>query len=136
MLQTYYYDPFRVFSPVTRSRQKAVNETIYQPQVDIVESKDQYQLFLDLPGIDPQSIEVTEEKKVLTIKAQRLARELAEGEVQARSERKVGVFKRQFTLPEDVDAESIVAESQHGVLKLTLGRKQPEETLRKIEIKQ
>jgi HSP20 family protein len=91
---------------------------------------------LDLPGIDPQSIDVTQEKNVLTIRAQKTSTELQEGESVTRRERKTGIFQRQFTLPDDADPESIQAQSQHGVLTLTIARIQPVDTVRKIEISQ
>ena len=134
MLQTFYYDPFRSLAPVSRFRRAKSHQAVWQPAVDIIESEQQYQLYVDLPGIDPQSINVTEEEKVLTIRAEKNAREVVDGESVTRSERKTGVYKRQFTLPDDVDSESISARSENGVLILTLGRKQPEQTLRKIEI--
>lgn len=135
MLQTVYYDPFRAFVPAKRSRAaRTENTTGWRPGVDIVESKDAYRLLLDLPGIDPQSIEITEEKKLLSVSAERPALDVKEGETLSRNERKVGSYKRQFTLPDDADVENIVAESKNGVLSLTIRRVQPVETQRKIEI--
>jgi HSP20 family protein len=135
MLQTVYYDPFRAFAPVRRSRAaRAEASTSWSPGVDIIESKDEYRLVLDMPGIDPASIDITEEKKVLSISAEKPSVVLKEGEVLSRSERKSGSYQRQFTLPEDADVESIVAKSQNGVLNLTIRRVQPVETQRKIEI--
>ena len=139
MLRTVYYDPFRVFAPPSRvvkgaKTTHADKEAYWRPEVDIVESKDHYQLLLDLPGIDPQDIEVTEEKNVLSVKAERARVESDETHQLSRVERKTGAYQRQFTLPEDADVDSIKAESQNGVLALTINRKQPQETIRKIEV--
>ena len=134
MLQTFYYDPFRAFSPRARVRRQAAETTQWRPAVDIVETKEQDQMILDLPGIDPQSIDVTQENDVLTIKAERVARELTEGESLTRSERKTGSYQRSFTLPDDVEAETISAKSVNGELTVTLVRKQPVETQRRITI--
>lgn len=135
MLQTIYYDPFRAFVPSRRARPVATeNASAWRPAVDIIESKDEYRLMLDLPGIDPTTIDITEEKKVLSIKAEKPSIEVKEGQAVSRSERKSGTYQRQFTLPEDADVESIVAESKNGVLNLTIRRVQPVETQRKIEI--
>ena len=137
MLQTFYYRPRRLFAPTSRVRQQVESApAAFRPQVDIVESAQQYQLILDLPGIDPQAIDVTEEKNILTIEARRQPRELQQGENLTRQERKTGSYKRQFDLPEDVDADSIQAHSQHGVLTVTIARRQTQETQRKIEINQ
>ena len=137
MLQTVYYDPFRVFETSSRARKtRAHKDSYWRPDVDIVESQEQYQLLLDLPGIDPETIDVTEDKKVLTIKAEKVALELDEAQQVTRSERRSGVYQRQFTLPEDADVGSIKAESKNGVLQLSIKRQQPQETLRKIEVTQ
>jgi len=139
MLQTVYYDPFRVFNSDSRSSKIRHSKThakdnYWRPEVDIIETENQYQLMLDLPGIDPQNIEVTEEKNVLTIKAERSVLEAKEGQKVTRTERKSGAYQRQFTLPQDADVESISAESQNGVLQLLVKRKQPQDTLRKIKV--
>lgn len=135
MLQTVYYDPFRAFVPAKRARAaQAETRSSWSPGVDIIESKDEYRLVLDLPGIDPATIDITEEKKVLSINAEKPSVELKDGEVLSRSERKSGSYQRKFTLPSDADVESIVAKTQNGVLNLTIRRVQPVETQRKIEI--
>jgi HSP20 family protein len=135
MLQTVYYDPFRAFVPSKRTRTvESETSSDWTPAVDIIESQDEYRLLLDLPGIDPQSIDITEEKKVLTIKAEKPSVAVKEGEAISRSERRSGSYQRKFTLPEDADVESIVAESKNGVLNLKIRRVQPVETQRKIEI--
>ncbi len=141
MLQTVYYDPFRVFTPQSRvvkgvNKTHAQKDAYWRPDADIVESKDHYQLLLDLPGIDPSKIEITEEKNVLSVKADRARVEPDEGKKLSRVERKTGAYHRQFTLPEDADVDSIKAESQHGVLSLIIKRRQPEEKIRKIEVTQ
>lgn len=135
MLQTVYYDPFRAFAPARRSpAAQAETRSSWSPGVDIIESKDEYRLVLDLPGIDPATIDVIEEKKVLSISAEKPSVEVKEGEVVSRSERKSGSFQRKFTLPDDADVESIVAKSNNGVLNVTIRRVQPVEAQRKIEI--
>jgi HSP20 family protein len=135
MLQTVYYDPFRIFEQRgRRHRLHASANEGFRPDVDIIESSDEYRLLLDLPGIDPQSIDVTEENSLLTIQAEKTAVQLEEGQTLSRSERRSGTFKRQFTLPEDADAGDIHAESRNGVLTLVISRRQPQESLRKIEV--
>ena len=135
MLQTFYYEPFKLLAPELKARRAQIQaESSWTPRADIVESKDEYQLLLDLPGIDPQSIDLTQEKQLLTIVAEKTAREIQEGELVTRSERKTGTYKRQFTLPEDADIDSIRASSKNGVLTLHIGRKVAVETVRKIDI--
>ncbi len=134
MLQNYFFDPLNVINPgMVRDENR---ETVWRPEVDIVEGKDEYRLYLDLPGIDPSQIDVTEEKNLLTVEAWRQPIDLRDGECLSRNERRDGAFRRQFTLPKDADIDAISAQSKHGVLVLSIARKRPVETLRKIEIKQ
>ena len=135
MLQTFYYEPFSRLYPELKSK-RAQNEqnSSWTPEVDIIESASEYQLLLDLPGINPESIHLTQEKQLLTVEAERKPRVLVEGETATRSERKTGFYKRQFTLPEDADVDSIQAKSKEGVLTLTVARKVQQETVRKIDI--
>mgnify|MGYP002633968421 CR=1 FL=1 len=135
MLQTFYYEPFSRLTPQLKSEPvSSSTESNWTPQVDIVESAAQYQLFLDMPGIDPQTINLTLEKQVLTVDAERKLREAMEGELVTRSERKAGSFKRQFTLPKDADVDSIQASSKDGVLALSIKRLVEQQTVRKIDI--
>jgi HSP20 family protein len=71
----------------------------------------------DLPGVDPASIDLTVEKNVLTVTAERhLAR--TEGDEVTVSERPHGRFNRQLFLGESLDTERIAANYDHGVLTL------------------
>lgn len=135
MLQTFYYEPFSKLYPELKSKRvQQQQNSSWTPQVDIIESASEYQLLLDLPGINPESINLTQEKQLLTVEAERKTRALADGETATRSERKSGFYKRQFTLPEDADVESIQANSKEGVLTLSIARKVQQETVRKIDI--
>jgi HSP20 family protein len=135
MLQTYYYEPLsRLYPELKSSRVKREKDSAWSPRVDIVETRAEYQLLMDLPGINPETINLTQEKQLLTVEAERKSRELAEGETMTRAERKTGVYKRQFTLPDDADVGSIQANCKDGVLTLSIARKIEQETVRKIDI--
>ena len=73
---------------------------------------------VDVPGIDPSAIEVTVEKDVLTIKAERPAMS-AEGEM-ILSERPSGSYRRQVFLGRELDGEHLVASYDNGVLHITV----------------
>ena len=140
MLQTVYYDPFKVLARSFRANQAAVEqsektENAWTPDVDICENATAYELTFDLPGIDPKTIEVVEQKNVLTVSGERAVRVL-DKEVKVRClERKNGCFKRQFTLPEDADTDAIKADSQYGVLSLSIPRKKAEDSRKTIQVK-
>jgi len=83
--------------------------------MDAYRQGDHFTIHLDLPGVDPTSIDLTVEKDVLTISAERRwARE--EGQEVLVSERPQGSFSRQLFLSDGLDADHIEATYEHGVL--------------------
>jgi HSP20 family protein len=100
--------------------------------MDGIRRKDEVVLRFDLPGIDPETIEVTVDRGVLTVSAQR-SEKYAEGENPFIRERVMGTFTRRVYLADSLDADKIDAAYQNGVLAVrvpVLERARP----RKIEI--
>ncbi len=106
----------------------------WAPSVDISENDKEFILLADIPGVDPDDIEISMEKGVLTIKGERNTENVEEGENYRRVERQSGQFYRRFTLPDSADADKIEAKSEHGVLKITIP-KQEVAISRRIEVK-
>lgn len=87
--------------------------------MDLYRSGDHYVLHVDLPGVDPGSVDVSVDGGILTVKAQRSER--TEVDVQwLSSERFTGGYLRRLSLGEDIDADHIAATYQNGVLTVTL----------------
>ena len=107
----------------------------WMPPVDIHEYGDRFQLFVDLPGVDPKEVEITLDNGVLTITGERYAQAPAEGEkaMQRRSERGIGRFYRRFILPDTVDSEKVRANDRNGVLEIAIP-KQAKAQPRRIEV--
>ena len=87
--------------------------------MDGIRRKDDVVLRFDLPGVDPDSIEVTVDRGVLTVSARR-AQEYAEGESPFIRERVMGSFTRRIYLAETLDSEKIDAAYADGVLAVRL----------------
>jgi HSP20 family protein len=88
--------------------------------MDAYRSGDEYVVAFDLPGVSPEAIEVDVERNVLSVKAER--RPTPQGddvEVQV-AERPLGVFSRQLFLGDTLDADSIRADYDAGVLTLRI----------------
>ena len=103
------------------------------PRVDIKEETDRFVLYADLPGVDPQDIEVQMEKGVLTIKGERHGEAKLETESFSRIERRHGSFHRRFALPDSADPDGITASGHNGVLQIVIP-KRPETTPRRIQV--
>jgi HSP20 family protein len=105
------------------------------PNVDINEFEDKFQLYVDVPGVDPKDVDITLENGVLTISGERFMQaEKAEEEVvRRRAERGAGRFYRRFILPESVDAEKVKATNRHGVLEILIP-KQAKALPRRIKV--
>lgn len=104
---------------------------VLTPFTDILESEAAFELQVDLPGADPESIDVTFERDVLTLRARTKPTE-REGFTTSFSEFELSDFERQFRVAESVDSEGIEASYELGVLRVRVPKSKP--TRRKIEV--
>lgn len=116
------------------SNTNAAAENQWRPSVDIRETDGAYLIEAEVPGVDPNSIDVTLDKGVLILKGERQARSDDEAGTVRRNERSFGAFERRFTLPDTADVDTIEAHAAHGVLSLTIAKK-GESQPRKIAVK-
>ena len=115
------FDPFR---DVDREldRLASVMNGGYRPSVmpmDAWRQGDRFFVRLDLPGVDPETIDLTVEKDVLTIGAER-SWSPGEAEQVIVAERPQGRWSRQLFLGDALDADGIDAKYEQGVLTITL----------------
>jgi|SRR5712671_4079136 len=104
----------------------------WAPPVDIRETDAAYVLNVDIPGVAAEAVEITSDKGVLTIRGTRAA-EAEEPNRYRRVERAYGKFARRFTLPESANADAIAAKTAHGVLTITIPKREAVQP-RRIEI--
>jgi HSP20 family molecular chaperone IbpA len=105
---------------------------MFFPLVDIYETETGLVVSADLPGVKPDGLEVTLDKRVLSIYG-RVDEETLEGYGRGYREYQVGDFERQFTLSGDFDINGIRADLKDGVLHLAIPRA-PEPQARRIEV--
>lgn len=106
------------------------------PAVDIHEYDDRFELYVDLPGVDPNDVEVTLANGVLTLSGERSTAKPVgknEREVQMRIERGSGKFYRRFILPDSIDTENIQARGRNGVIEVSI-QKQAKAQPRRIKV--
>ena len=115
------FDPFAEFDRLARGTFGPARGSRPQPAVrmDAIRREHDVQLRFDLPGIDPDSIDVTVDRGVLSVSAKR-DEEYAEGEKPFIRERVMGSFSRRIQLADTVDADRIEAAFDAGVLTVTV----------------
>jgi len=111
------FEPFREFDRMAEEMRG--ERRIRQIPVDAYRRGNEFKVHLDVPGVDPDSIELTVEKDVLTVRASRSWLP-AEGDQIQVTERAQGEFSRQLFLGESLDREHITATCEDGVLTITI----------------
>ncbi|WP_395692160.1 Hsp20/alpha crystallin family protein [Nocardioides sp.] len=110
-------DPFRDFDRLTQQVFGTTNRPAVMP-MDAWREGDRFVIELDLPGVSAESIDIDVERNVLTVRAERVARN---GDWEAlASERPRGVFSRQLVLGDNLDLDRIEAGYADGVLRLVV----------------
>ncbi len=105
----------------------------WMPAMDLVETGDHFVLRADLPGMSEADVNIEVEERVLTISGERKAEHSDNKDGYHRVERAFGSFSRSLTLPEGVDAESVAASFDRGVLEVRIPKPEQRKP-RKISI--
>lgn len=106
-------------------------QMFFQPAVDICETADELVATFDMPGVSKDNVDITVDRDKLTVVGK--ADPEQEGQAVYR-ETRVGDYRREFTLTEDVNAENITAEMAAGVLTLKIPKAEKAKP-KKIQIK-
>ena len=88
----------------------------WQPAVDIVETPQAYLVRMEIPGINPDDVDVTLTGDTLKISGEKLLEEKPDEQSWILNERRPGRFERTFNLPTPVSAQDVEALASHGVL--------------------
>ncbi len=111
-------DPFRDLDRLTQQLLGTSTRPAAMP-MDAYRRGDSFYVHFDLPGVRTESIDLTVEQNVLTVRAERLPEQHDDAEMIV-AERPAGTFTRQVFLGETLDAEHIDADYTAGVLTLTI----------------
>jgi HSP20 family protein len=103
------------------------------PQADVVEDKDGYHFYFEMPGLKSESLDVRIENDALVVSAERKRPEWAKESRVHVAERGYGAIRRAFELPEDASRDNINASYKDGVLAVKI-EKRPESKPVKISI--
>jgi len=136
--KNFLMEPFRLFpdlnrmmeEPLTMLRPMLPLEENYWPMkpwtpaCDIFETDTELVLKFELPEVNKEDVKVTMENHVLTLRGERKFEEETNRENYHRVERRYGEFMRSFNVPMFVDATKIKAEFKHGLLTVTLPKRE------------
>jgi len=120
-------DPFRMIRNLMGADPFAgmvqATGAMFMPDIEIKETKDSYNLTLDLPGVREQELDVSITGNRLTVSGKREEEQREEGDRFFAYERSYGAFSRAFVLPEGVDSDQIKADLRDGVLQLSVPKR-------------
>lgn len=108
----------RLFSGFMGRESSPFRGDVY-PAVNVSEDADNLYVRAELPGLQPEEIDISVEGDTVTLRGERRL-QTAENVNYHRREREAGRFRRIFTLPTRVNPEAVVASFKNGVLKITL----------------
>lgn len=113
------------------------NGSSFSPRVNVSENEKEIQVTAELPGIDPENVDVSLSRDVLTIKGEKKEEQKDEKENYYRLERSYGSFTRSIPLPAGlVNNDQVDANFKNGVLTITLPkREEAQATTKRISVK-
>ncbi len=127
------YEPFTILNQLQKELDRVrdgeesggrIATAEWAPAVDIKEEESRFVIHADIPGVNPDDIDVNMEKGVLTIKGEKNTEAKTEKENYKRVERIYGSFYRRFSLPDTADNEAISAKSKNGVLEIVIPKRE------------
>ena len=111
-------DPFRSLDLLAGQLMAGPRMPMAMP-MDVWQSADGYHVALDLPGVDPGSVEITSERNVITIRAERRP-DYGENDNVLVAERPQGQYTRQLQVSDALDSGNVAADYHNGVLHLSI----------------
>jgi len=128
------WEPFRGKSPESQMNRlfgdflgrafQEQNLTSWAPAVDIYEGEHELVVKADLPGINPEELDIRVENNILTIRGERKFEKKVDEKNYLRVERAYGSFARSFSLANTVNTEAIKANYKDGVLTLSIPKRE------------
>ena len=107
---------------------EALSVADWTPSCNVSETAEEYRIEAELPGVEPENLEVNVEHRVLTLRGERHERKEEKQEKVHRVESSYGSFMRSFTLPADADEDKIAADYKDGLLTVRVARTAPKQS--------
>ncbi len=117
-------DLFKMGREVSRLVAGAGAQSILLPNLNFWSNDDEAVVTAEIPGVDPKEVELSVVGDVLTLEGNRKADEISATAAHHLMERGVGKFQRAIRLPFEVETAKVQAKYEHGVVRITLPRKE------------
>jgi len=113
----------RLFDSIWNGVPRTANAGSFTPRVDVYDNESSLIVAAEMPGVKKEDLSITLERGVLTIKAEKKSEHETKAQDYYVGERSFGTYERTFRVSDDVDADSIQAHYEDGVLRIELKRK-------------
>ena len=108
----------------------------WSPRVDISETDEEVKVKAELPGLEPENLDISLDQDRLILKGEKKEEREKEEKGYYMSERSFGSFYRAIQLPSEVDPQKVEASFKNGVLHITMGKQEEaKKRVTHIEIK-
>ncbi len=126
-----FWDTFLFGVPQKRD---SWGEAEWLPAADVMETKSEIVVDLEIPGMDPKEFDISLREGTLTIQGEKKQEKEEEEENYRLIERRYGAFTRSISLPQEVQSDKISASYKNGILRVTLPKSE-EKKRKEIKIK-
>lgn len=110
------------------------SERGWSPAIDVAESEDEITVRAEVPGLEPQELDVTLSGNHLILAGEKKETSEKKAKDFYHTESRYGAFRRSVPLPQTVDSESVAAECANGVLVIRL-KKSPPASVKRVDVK-
>jgi HSP20 family protein len=110
-------------------------QAIMSPQINVSETKSEIRVTAELPGVDPENLEVDVIDDILMIRGQKAFEREADDETFHLLERAYGAFQRNIQLPFAPPSDQVRASFENGVLSVMVPKGEQQQRMRRIEVR-
>ncbi|TGM82108.1 Hsp20/alpha crystallin family protein [Leptospira mtsangambouensis] len=118
-------------SETVEGKDQKLTTRVYSPNVDVLETEEAILFFVEMPGVDQSSVDISIEKDQLILEGKFVPVEESRGQVRL-AEYREGNYYRKFTIGKAIHSDKATAKMKNGILELTIPKMEPKKT--KIEI--
>lgn len=122
---------FREVLSATKESERGVS---FAPAIEVRDGKEAVKISVELPGVQPEDVDLQLEKDHLVIRGEKTGSEASEDESVYRCERSFGTFERAIPLGGEIDEANVKATFRNGVLEVCLPKQDPDAGVTKIKI--